>query len=184
MSGSDAALLLYWITLSIGFLTLLVMLISIVLAPLAGILSVVQARQHGYASWLYYGLAGTVFSLHLLLPWLYISLRLSGTAVPPLLIRAVYIFAIVIWAIYLVNGFVTLGIVANIGPFFRLVLYTGTFAFAVTVVLLVRNFNLDQRRMRARQTENDFRLSVRDFAYLTPFTFLIFHPLALAWETS
>ena len=183
MSGSDAALLLYWITLSIGFLTLLVMLTSIVLAPFAGILSVVQARQHGYASWLY-GLAGTVFSLHLLLPWLYIALRLSGTAVPPLLIRAVYIIAIVIWAIYLVNGFVTLGIVENIGPFFRLVLYTGTLAFAVTVVLLVRNFNLDQRRKRARQTENDFRLNVRDFAYLTPFTFLIFHPLALAWETS
>ena len=177
------ALVWYSTATVIGAVTLFVLMpISIVLVPVACILSAVQARQYGYTNWLYYGLAGAVSSLHLLLPWLHISLRLSGKVVNPRLVRAVYAIALVVWAVYLVNGYVLLGIITDISPVFWLVLYAGTVAFVMTFVMLVRNSNPDQRRKGRQRTETAYRHRVQDFAYLIPFTFLIIHPLALFWE--
>ena len=159
--------------------SILLVPLSIVWAPFAALISASQARRRGSTDWRYYRMVGALYSVLLLLPWIYLTLRLAGRTVPLSLIRGVYIAIYVLWAFYLlITFYLRLASPQNDAQFW-LVLAVGIFAFFVSAWMLIRHTVGNDQQEGVQHTENDYRLTQRGLVYLTPFVFLIFHAVAI-----
>lgn len=99
-------MLVFWIGfVPVAFITVICMPISVFCAPIAGFVCARQARVRGLNS-LYYGFVGALYSVFLLLPWIYLTLRLRGRRVPHSLIVNSYLFIYMAWILCLLNAFV------------------------------------------------------------------------------
>ena len=164
-----------WTALRLMVLTATLFIpVSIVWAPIAGLITAKQARRRGLTNTRYYGMVGALYAALLLLPWIHLTLRLSGRAVPLWLIRTVYVALYIFWAFYLlVSYYVHLGD----PPIIPMII--GVSALLVSAWMLIRNTADSDRQERVQHTENDYRLTQRDLVYLAPFAFLLFQSLAL-----
>ena len=165
-----------WTALRLMVLTATLFIpMSIVWAPIAGLITAKQARRRGLTNTRYYGMVGALYATLLLLPWIHLTLRLSGRTVPLWLIRAVYVALYIFWAFYLlVSYYVHLGD----PPIIPMII--GVSALLVSAWMLIRNTADSDRQERVQHTENDYRLTQRDLVYLAPFAFLIFQSLVFA----
>ena len=166
-----------WTALRLMVLTATLFIpMSIVWAPIAGLITAKQARRRGLTNTRYYGMVGALYAALLLLPWIHLTLRLSGRTVPLRLIRAVYITVYILWAFYLLVTYV-LGLSLEGNPTMWPILFVGVIAYFVSAWMLFRLAFGNDRREEVQHAENDYRLTQRNLVYLTPFAFLIFQSL-------
>lgn len=156
--------------------------LSVLLAPGAAVISVLQARRREPSMWWYYGVIGALYFMFLTLPWIYLTLRLSGRRIPIGVIVAGYTFTYLFWLISLLFTFLTLG--NDVGNNF--VLVSAASGVATTMVVSARFLVREARRIDERQwagnLEPHYRVTLRNSAYVLPFILAISQLLLLEWS--
>ena len=188
-----AYVMLYWSLLAFAaFTTFLLLPMCLLWAPVGGFISVSQARRGGSDIWLYYGLVGALYSIALFVPWVYLTLRLSGKKVAPKIVKLGYVMIYATWTITLVFTFTLL--LADLGdnlgsplpalaiPAIWLITLIGVVAIPLSIRKLVQDSKANDHEGALQHSSNNYRHKPRDFLYLTPFVFAAVQLVAYPWS--
>ena len=164
---------LYWFGLIVfSAIVGIWMLMSVLWAPVAAFVCMRHARALGYDV-RYYGLVGALYSTFLVLPWLYLTNRLSGERTPTSLIVIGYFIAYMVWIISL--GF----------TYFSLYLENrglATLVMLVSVTLLLASIFSLRREPDYLPPSSKYGHRLSDFFYVAPFAFATAQATMLHWS--
>ena len=156
-------LIFYWGTLFFGILGGLFVLLTVWLAPFGGLISAVLAYRRGSDAWLYYGLIGSLYTVCLLLPWVYLTWRLMGRRVPFQAIVAGYVGAYLPW------GITWFTFVIHSPTEWRLYIIGSAALVVVTSIALWLRMQGANRKSQPDDVNRSYRHRLEDTVYVGPF---------------
>ena len=139
---------------------------AILWAPIAAVVCMRQARARGY-NIRYYGLVGVLYSALLLLPWIYLALRLSGRSVHISLILTGYFIAYMVCSLNLYLAYSFLVIDRETEALASSVLSVGVALIVASAVALIWTSN------RSQWESQPYEHRLRDFVYVAPFALTV-----------
>lgn len=178
--GLEQALDLSW--WFIPFLTQFSMIGLVVLcaawAPFAALICAIISKRNGLSVWRF-SLAGAILSVFLLLPWLYLILRMSGKQVPRFIYVLSYSAVYCIWWMSSIAplcffSFFELSDSESSEFAFRSMFITGLLTWTVSLLNLIsmpRPGSLSDSHIRFA--------SVQQTVYIAPFALTVFYSLSL-----
>ena len=143
----------------------------------AAVLSMMQAKKRGYPV-VYYGVIGALYSLFLLLPWIYLTSRLQNKNIPYCAIVTGYALVYLYWVSLLVPYQILL---SDFGPEYSnfLVLGSAVAAIVSAGALLSRRHGKSRSVAffygRAEHPSGEYRHAIRDVVYIFPFIMTFVH---------
>ena len=143
-------------------------------APFAALICAIISKRNGLSVWRF-SLAGAILSVFLLLPWLYLIMRMSGKQVP----RFIYVLSyLAVYCIWWMSSIAPLSLFFFFDPSnfaFRLMFITGLITWMVSLL------NLISMPLPRSLSDNHIRFaSVRQTVYIAPFALTVFYSLSLA----
>lgn len=152
----------------IGFVVL-----CVAWAPFAALTCAIISKRNGLSVWRF-SLAGAILSVFLLLPWLYLILRMSGKNVP----RFIYVLSYsAVYCIWWMSSIAPLCLLFFVDPSnfpFRSMFITGLITWMMSLLKLVgtpRPVSLSDNHIRFA--------SVQQTVYVAPFALTVFYSLLL-----
>ena len=160
---NDLGLLVYWAMLFFGILGGLFVLLTALLAPFGGLISAVLAYKRGSDAWLYYGLIGSLYTVCLLLPWVYLTWRLMERRVPFQAIVAGYVGPYLLW------GITWFTFVIYSPAEWRLYIIGSAVLVVVTSIALWLRMQGANRKSQPDDVNRSYRHRLEDTVYVGPF---------------
>lgn len=160
-------MIIYWGSIFVVFFVAgLLVPLFLLWSPIGAFISIRQARKRGLNAW-HYGTIGFLYSVLFLLPWVYLTIRMSQRSIPRRSIVVGYMTIYFFWATLFVATSDFLG-----GAL--------TLAFAALAILsagylLVRLHELSQPRALYNQPQGppaEYTHRIKDLVYIAPFIFV------------
>ena len=184
--GLEQALDLSWwvIPLLMEFYMTRFVVLCVAWAPFAALICAIISKKNGLSVWRF-SLAGAILSVFLLLPWLYLIMRMSGKQIPRFIYVLSYLAVYCIWWMssiaplcfffYFESTDLESTDLESSGFAFRLMFITGLITWMVSL------FNLISMPLPGSLSDNHIRFaSVQQTVYIAPFALTVFYSLSLA----
>ena len=162
--------------------------LSVLLAPFAGVICAWIALRRG-ANAISSGLLGAIYSIALLLPWIYLVTRLLGRRMPRIVILGGYVAIYMYWSVLLSTIYI-LSVVESPSSTDYVEQTIGRvllFIFAPVAVVSAwfplheRSSRLKASNFETQLSSGEYRHTPRDLVFIVPFLFAFLASITYLW---